>query len=331
MKSELLTAFTEEIISNAAKRFGLDTEKIKSLDGFENYVCESTRSGRPYVLRISHSARRSADQVRAELDWVNYLAEHGASVCVPMRSNDGSLVETFESGEQTLCAVVFEKAEGRYIKRDNQTPAMTRNRGRLLGKIHALSKAYVSGEGRPQRFHWYQEEDFADFEKFLGPGDSGVARKFHELITRLRSFPTDRESYGLIHFDAHTGNMLFEGNRPTLFDFDDCAYDFFMADIAIPLFYAVLFLPDKWKPIEYARGFLNEMFEGYSEHNSLDRRWLELIPLILKRREMILYVAIHRGFDTDNLNDWCRRYMSGRKERIEEDVPVLDMDFSEFG
>ncbi len=330
MKPELLAHFTDGIIATAAKRFDLDTGDIKTLDGFENFVCESSRDGRKYILRISHSARRTADHVRAELDWVNYLAGHKASVCVPLRSKNGQLVETIESGKNTLIAVVFEKAKGVQVLRNDMTSEKTRNRGRLLGQIHALSRKYVPPEGRPHRFHWYEEEDFADFEKFLSPADAVVTGRFHELIKQLRSFPTDNESYGLIHFDAHTGNIFFDGDRPTLFDFDDCAYDFYMSDIAIPLFYAVLFLPPKWDRKEYARQYLRDTFEGYREYNHLDSRWLELIPLILKRREIILYVAIHRGMDTDNLGDWGRRYLDGRRERIENNVPYLDIDFSEF-
>lgn len=330
MKPEILETFTQDIITDSAARFGLDIDRIKSLDGFENFVCESARDGRDYILRISHSSHRTADQIRAELDWVNYLAEKGAPVCVPLRSNNGLLVETIDNTDHSFMAVVFEKARGKYVSRDDQTSAMTRNRGRLLGQIHALSKRYVAPEGRPRRHHWYEEEDFSDFEKFLKPGDEVVVQRFHELIERLRSYPPDRESYGLIHFDAHTGNMFFEGNRPTLFDFDDCAHDFFMADIAIPLFYAILFLPPKWSRKQYARDFLRNIFAGYREYNELDSRWLELIPLVLKRREIILYVAINRGKDTDNPDEFCRRYMEGRRERIENNVPYLDIDFTEF-
>lgn len=330
MKPETLALFTESIVTAAAGHFGLDTERIRPLDGFENFVCESSRENREYILRISHVSHRSSDQIRAELDWVNYLAEHGAPVCVPLRSNNGLLVETIESAGHPFIAVVFEKAPGSQVNRDDQTPAMTLNRGRLLGQIHALSRTYVPPEGRARRPHWYEEDDFAHCETFLKPDDVKVARKFHELIDRLRSFPTDPDSYGLIHFDAHTGNMLFEGDRPTLFDFDDCAYDYFVSDIAIPLFYAVLYLPSKWNRDEYARQFLRLTFEGYREYNNFDSRWVDLIPLILKRREMVLYVAVHRALDTDNPDQWTRRYLDGRRERIENDVPYLDIDFSEF-
>lgn len=330
MKPEALARFTDKIISNLAQRFDLDTNRIKALDGFENYVCESTRQGHDYVLRISDGSRRSLSLVQAELDWVNYLAEHGASVCVPLCSRNGQLVETLTSDGRTFMGVVFEKAPGGMVRKADQTSEMTRNRGRLLGKIHTLSKKYDPPKNRPVRHNWYEDEDFADFDKFLRPDDAAVAAKIHEHVDRLKAMPVDRDSYGLIHMDAHTGNIFFHGDRPTIFDFDDCAYDFYMADIAISLFYALLFLPENRETKEHARRFLGDMFEGYHEYNHLEKRWLDLIPLILKRREMILYVAVNRGMDLDNPGDFAVRYMDGRRERIEGDVPYLDIDFTEF-
>ncbi len=330
MKPEILALFTEKIRTRAASRFGLDCSNIQTLDGFENYVAESARDGKEYILRMSHGLHRTANEIRAELDWVNFLAKNGAPVCIPLRSSNGLLVETIDNEGHTFIAVVLEKARGKYVRRDDQTSEMTRNRGRLLGQLHVLSRAYDPPEGRPRRHHWYEDEDFSDFEKFLRPGDEIVTQRFYELMDRLRSIPTNPENFGLIHMDAHTGNMFFDGDRPTLFDFDDCAHDFYASDIAISLFYAVLFLPDKWDRQEYARKFIREMMEGYREYNDLGNDWIQFLPLILKRREILLYIAVHRGMDVDNPDEWTKRYLDGRRERIEQNVSYLDLDWSDF-
>ena len=51
-----------------------------------------------------------------------------------------------------------------------------------------------------------------------------------ELIGHLEMLPMDRESYGLIHQDAHGGNFFVHEGRMTLFDFEweslaDCLED----------------------------------------------------------------------------------------------------------
>jgi len=330
MKPETYALFTDHIIADFAQRFGLDTGSIEALDGFENHVSQCTRAGRPAILRLTHSSHRSPGDIQAELDWIDYLASHAVRVCRPLRSQLDKLVEVTESESGAFSAVVFERAPGRPVGRNDQTSVMTVNRGRLLGRIHALTKSYAPPEGHSRREHWHEADDFVNVRRYLAPTDARVIERFESLIESLKQLPTDADSYGLLHTDAHTGNLFFDGDQPTLFDFDDCGYDFFISDIAIALFYAILFLPEEWNTGDYARQFLRDILRGYAEENTLDKRWLNLIPTILKRREILLYVAIHRGFDMDNLDGWCQRYMDGRRERIEQNVPVLDIDFSDI-
>jgi hypothetical protein len=51
----------------------------------------------------------------------------------------------------------------------------------------------------------------------------------------------------------------------------------------------------------------------------------------MKLREIDLFAIIHRSFDINQLEDpWCVRYMDGRKERLLQDVPYVNFDFSEL-
>ncbi len=51
MKEEQKALFTDTILDRAAARFGLERQSLKILDGFENMVYETTKSGMPYILR----------------------------------------------------------------------------------------------------------------------------------------------------------------------------------------------------------------------------------------------------------------------------------------
>lgn len=226
--------------------------------------------------------------------------------------------------------MVFEKAPGGPVRRDNWTSGMTYNRGKQLGRMHALSKAYEPAAGIERRRIWYENADFANYREYLREEDRVVADRMEELQAALRTIPTDKESFGLIHMDAHTGNVSFNGDQPTLFDFDDCSYDFFVSDIAIALFYAVLMFPADRDLEAFAREFLHTLLAGYRSENQLANHWQKLLPMILKRRELVLYVAIIDRFDTPEDDSWCRAYLDGRRERIEHRMPVLDLDWSAF-
>jgi Ser/Thr protein kinase RdoA (MazF antagonist) len=330
MKNGQKALFTDDVLAEAARRFDLDQSSLNRLDGFENMILEATRGGKPYVLRLTHSSHRTVAQVQAELDWLDFLSQREVAVCMPLRSRRDLLTEVIDTDSARLIAVVFEKAPGGFVRRDDWTETMTFNRGTLLGRMHALTKRYQPPTGQVKRLRWWDEDDFVKYREYLPREDAIVADRFGELIDTLRSISSDSESFGLIHMDAHTGNMFFDGENPTLFDFDDCAYDFFVSDIAIALFYAVLMLPSDRDRPAYAKDFLTTLLEGYRTENSLDNRWLELIPMILKRREILLYVAIHRGYDKADFDEWCLKYLGGHRQRIEDRVPVLDLDWTEF-
>jgi len=114
----------------------------------------------------------------------------------------------------------------------------------------------------------------------------------------------------------------------TFFDFDDSSYSWFVEDIALVLFYAVMGQDD---PEQFTNEFLDGFMPGYFTAYPLDIKWFQHIPRFMKMRELDLYAVIHRSFDVENLEDpWCIWYLDGRKKRLENEVPYLDFDFEKF-
>jgi Ser/Thr protein kinase RdoA (MazF antagonist) len=166
-----------------------------------------------------------------------------------------------------------------------------------------------------------------EFVRRYLPASETVARdKYQAQLDHVYTLARDNASYGLIHQDAHGSNLLVdEAGVITLFDFDECAYSWFINDIAIVLFYIVMDAQD-WPA--FTRGFMTHFLRGYRQAHRLDPRWLKEIPCFLKLREIELYAAMHRDFDVSNIeNAWCARFMRDRKYKIEHDVPFIDFDF----
>ena len=144
-------------------------------------------------------------------------------------------------------------------------------------------------------------------------------------MSHLETLPKDRDSYGLIHQDAHGGNFFVHEGKITLFDFDDCVYGWFIYDIAMVLFYAAMFKEDM---AAYTATFMRDFLRGYKQENKLDPVWLAELPYFLKLREIDLYAIIHFSFDLENEDDpWIKGYMEGRKQRIDAGLPYIDFDW----
>lgn len=321
MEKTIRERFNEEILAAARRRYGLAADALQELGGFESFMYGFAQEGGEYILRIGHSRRRSVNMIRGEVDWINYLAAGGAGVARAVPSPNGELVEVLPDGQgDDFLATAFVRAKGGHVRREMWNEAFWVEYGRFIGNLHALTKNYTPSQPEWRRPEW-NDPIFLEIG-WLPESEELVRQRYEALLAYLTALPRGRESYGLVHQDAHRGNFFVdEAGKITLFDFDDCYYSWFAYDIAMVIFYAITNEPEA---DALARRFFQQFRRGYEQENYLDPVWYKEIPHFLKLREIDLYAVIHRSFDLDNLNDsWVGRFMQGRKERIENDVPYV--------
>lgn len=324
--------YTPAITGEFLHRFAIESASIKELDGFESFIYEVEKDGRPFILRISHNLHNSPERVRAEMEFLDYLIRNELRVPGPQKSIFGEWVETIpapspELPDSVFSAALFTKAPGRPPRRGDWTPEFCRAMGAFLGRLHSLSRQYVPQAYR--RHEWYEDQE--DYIKYLPEGQERVIEQFNQLISHLKSLPCDADGYGLAHLDFHGGNFFIEqaGAEPgiTLFDFDDCAYAPYIYDIAMALFYVVPHHCETPEGLETAHTFLNNFMEGYNREYRLAPEWFTEIPNFLKLREFDLYMVLYRSTGPDDLGPWASSFMEGRRERLENGVPFIPMDF----
>jgi amicoumacin kinase len=317
--------YNDAILQEAMRRYGIAKDQIRSLDAFESFIYEFERDSQAYILRIAHNSRRSKSLILGEVDWINYLAAGGVSVAKAILSESGKLVEAIKDQQGgSFLVTAFVKARGQ-APWDLWSPDLYESYGEMIGRIHALSKTYQPNQAAWKRPDW-DNELFAFVERYLPVSESMVMKKYKDICSHVNTLAKDRESYGLTHQDAH-GNNLFvdETGQITLFDFDECAYNWFINEIAIVLFYIVQDAED-WRA--FTAEFMSHFLRGYVRACPLDFAWLKEIPNFLKIREIELYAVMFRDFDVQNIDDeWCARFMHNRKSRIEHGLPFIEFDF----
>jgi amicoumacin kinase len=317
--------YSDSILQEALLRYGGTFQQPQELKAFESFIYEFERDSQSYILRVSHSLRRSEYLIEGEVDWINYLAEGGVSVARAISSDNGKRVEAIDDSHGgCFLATAFVKAKG-ISPWDIWSPELYETYGELIGKIHALSKQYSPKGPEWRRPEW--DHDMMNFvDHYLPESESVVKKKYAVLRDHLRKLPKDESCYGLIHQDAHGNNFLVdETGQITLFDFDECAYSWFINEIAIVLFYIIMDAED-W-PV-FTQDFMSHFLRGYAKANPMEAKWLKEIPNFLKLREMELYAVAHRDFDVNNIDDWwMARFMQHRKHKIENDVAFIDFDF----
>lgn len=324
MDPKIAELFNDNILTAARQHYGIATDKIQLLDGFESFIYEFERPDGQFILRIGHSSRRSKNLIRGEVDWINYLAAGGAGVARAVLSGNENLVEPVDDchGGQFLCTA-FIKARGQEPKREQRNERFFISYGRLLGRMHALAKNYVVSKPAWKRYAWDDPENNTP-DRQLPETEILIRQKYRTVFNHLQTLPREATGYGMIHQDAHPGNLFVdEDYNITLFDFDDCVYGHFIYDIAMVLFYAA----DEKEPTGFTARFAPVFLSGYREENRLDPVWLKELPHFLKLREIDLFAAILFTMGENPEHPWCARYMKDRREKIANDVPFIAYDW----
>lgn len=321
--------FSKELLEAAAAKYGCDASRAKKLGDFENYVYEVHKGGTPFILRLTHSSHRSRKDVEAELRWMNYLHENGVNVPLVNHSAEGRLVEVLDTGDTCFYVCLFDKAPGKpvSVKDDLFNEDLFKEWGKVTGKMHRITKAYEAGEFERER---WDEDDIMHYSKYLSSDDTLIIEKAERNKKEIQKLEETSDNFGVIHSDIHPGNFFYHDGEIHVFDFDDSMQFFFLSDIAIPLYYSVWWKHRKEKlevRSEFGESFLTAFLRGYFEEYSLEEGWIEHMPSFLLLRDFTLYTVFHKKWDLTNLSEIEESLLTGLRERLMNDEPMVSLDY----
>ena len=285
-----------KLVSQAASRWSA-TSKIELLDDVSNYVYQFQSEAGWKILRITHSSHRPESQIIAELDWINYLSRQGIPVAPPCPTTNQRLTETFPVQDSYFTAVVFEFAPGQFVEEANPAvwnPDLFQQLGSIMGAMHHASKTYNPEHLEDKRPDWREDLLIKNARQYLPPDQMDVAGELDQILSHFNQLPISNNDYGLIHGDINPTNFHVLDGKITLFDFDDCAYNWFINDIAVVMpLYSKMFSEPNWE--DQITEFVYWFMQGYRKENDLDDSWLALLPTCLRLQNIITLVAMHEA------------------------------------
>jgi Ser/Thr protein kinase RdoA (MazF antagonist) len=314
MKFEFKDSFNPEILAKGLSCYGTDPSQAKELGAYENIVWEANG----VIYRFTHHTHRSMEWIEAELEFMDYLFQNGTRCVQPVRDSGGQFVT--DLGEFYITA--FAKAQGSRPTRENWVPAMWKNWGRQIGRMHRLAKDFNPIH---KRYVWHENAYYAkpvtDF-----PECQQVLPLLEKTIEDAKNIPKTRDNWGLIHSDAHQGNFFVTDDLDVVvFDFDDSMYMQYAQDIAMVMFYGLL-VPAQDRTA-YARNLYDAVMDGYSTENTLSKDDLKTIPLFIDLRRLVdIFVTL--APKPRNLED--RNVQLGLKfvGDVVRGEPYIDIEFA---
>ena len=335
-REEIIRSHEQVVLKTAAELFGVGEDGWKLFAGYEgcaNLVYAYEHEGQPRILRVSFRPDRTADQIRAELHFVNYLAENGVRVSTPVPSRKGELLETIWVEGIPLHMVSFIKGRGMRVP-DNgyryregvPIEEYFHNWGRVLGQMHRCTKGYRSVSERVKRPAWFEIHESRLAIETRVPERLPVVRdRIRSLLEKVRILPKDRDSYGLIHGDFNDGNFTvdYANGDMTVFDFDDSCYFWFMYELASAWeggIGRVMF-----RGLEERKSFMDrymdQVMEGYASENQLSAEWMARLPMfvqLIQVEELLHFVQY-----IDDPDEEMQAQLRYKIKCIEDDLPYM--------
>lgn len=283
----------------------------------QTFQIDTPRQG-SFTLRVHRTGYQSRTSIESELAWLMALRrDTDISIPEPVPGRDGQLLQRFDTPRGERMAVLFRFIEG-------SEPLPDSNLGDLfvtLGRYAATMHNHVTAWPRPPGFErqvWQaatildSDGPWGDWRMAPGVNESNrptLDRLDSALWLRLAAYGTGADRYGLIHADMRLGNLLVDGDKVTLIDFDDCGFCWFAYDFAAAISFhetnpAIPALRAAW-------------IEGYLSVRSLSPEDISAIDSMVMLRRMALLAWIGSHADTKLAQQHMRGFADGTAQLAE--------------
>jgi Ser/Thr protein kinase RdoA (MazF antagonist) len=279
----------------AVSHWPFECTRIEPIKVRENAVyAVHLANGRRVVLRIHRLGYHSDEALRSELAWMRALRADGIEVPQVIPSRSGNEFERIgcEGVPGPRQVDVFEWIDGDQLGSVEQGLSSDRAWiertytvvGELAARMHNQSCAWEAPAGF-QRHSWCDAGlagptplwgRFWELEELSPQQRSWFERLRVRLKQELVEFGMTPDRFGLIHADLVPENVLVDGDRLRIIDFDDAGFGWHLFEIATSLYFI-----RRDSNYETAR---DALIAGYRRHRALSDEHLRLLPMFLAAR-----------------------------------------------
>jgi len=243
-----------------------------------------------YVLRVYLNHKyyiESPDDFNFELDLLDHLFAAGIPVAPAKRRDNNELLGWTNTTLGDRAFALFTYAVGDELTRKSVNLERCFNVGKATAEIHLAANKFQSAHSRYRLNRQYlvdeplriinQQKDEAT--RTISKGhikeiDEMISslQPIEELLDTINSLDVSGDEFGIIHSDLHPGNIHFNGDQPTIFDFDHCAYGWRAYDLCVSES-----MPDLQK---------QELLKGYESVRPLTKGERDCIPVFATLRKL---------------------------------------------
>ena len=290
-----------KLAEEAIKHWDVEVKSINLHLQSENTVFKvEGLDGNTYALRVHRKGYHDLEELNSEHVWTSSLSNAGLLVpeAVVTRSGEAYTSVSFLNSSEYRYVGLVKWIEGTILNdlildlEEKDVSDVYESLGKVVAKFH---KATIAWE-KPKDFkrHSFDADGFLGSKPFWGrfwEAQNATTREREKLslirnnITEsLSKLPKDINSFGMIHADLHSQNVLIQGKSLSVIDFDDSGFGWYGFDLAVAI----------WDRLDFtATGChfdiaYKSLIRGYLEERPNAKDIIETIPTFLLMRTLMI-------------------------------------------
>ena len=290
-----------KLAEEAIKHWDVEVKSINLHLQSENTVFKvEGLDGNTYALRIHRKGYHDLEELNSEHVWTSSLSNAGLLVpeAVVTRSGEAYTSVSFLNSSEYRYVGLVKWIEGTILNdlildlEEKDVSDLYESLGKVVAKFH---KATIAWE-KPKDFkrHSFDTDGFLGSKPFWGrfwEAQNATIREREKLslirnnITEsVSKLPKDINSFGMIHADLHSQNVLIQGKSLSVIDFDDSGFGWYGFDLAVAI----------WDRLDFtATGChfdiaYKSLIRGYLEERPNAKDIIETIPTFLLMRTLMI-------------------------------------------
>ena len=283
----------------AVPRWGVSEDAALSLLTIsENatFRLDDQAAKRKLILRVHRPGYHTETQILSELAWIDALRNDGVvETPRPVPTGDGGLLTEFSDGETLRHVVAFEFMSGKEPDAESDLVKWYSKLGEINARLHAHSRAWVRPAGFDRKVWDFDtiigdRAYWGDWRNALGltPEGRAILERTHaKLKDATARYGMGADRFGLVHADMRAANLLVDGDRLGVIDFDDCGLSWFAYDFPA----AISFLEHEPYIPELQAAWL----DGYRKVSPFGQEHEDALPMLimLRRMQLTAWIASH--------------------------------------
>jgi Ser/Thr protein kinase RdoA (MazF antagonist) len=265
------------------------------------------------VLRVHRPGYHSDSELESEFAWLNALESAGVQVprIIPSRRGRNFESVTVSDLDGPRQIDVFEWIEGRQLGSIEAglsgSSDSVADQYHQIGTLAARMHNHAQGWRPPSDFrrHSWDAAGLVGEQPFWGRfwDLDALSHAQRDLLLRLRGliacdladYGVHADRYSLIHADLVPENLLIDGSRVCVIDFDDAGFGWHLFELATSLYFIT-----GDSTYSAAR---DALIRGYRSERALGDAALERLPLFLAVRGTTYLGWVHTRQGTDTANE----------------------------